>query len=52
MAQSQLEYLNFDMFYRTYRETFKKPADSLVLFIHWFMIQNRYKCIVDKVVSF
>ena len=46
-----IEYLNFDMFFRTYKDQFQKQADSLVLFVHWFLVQNRYKCLVDGIVS-
>lgn len=47
----QMEFVYFETFYKTYRETFKKPADSLILFIHWFMLQNRYQSIFNNTVS-
>jgi hypothetical protein len=44
------EYTHFEMYYLKYKDSFCKPADSLVLFIHWCMIQNKFKCLVDAVV--
>jgi hypothetical protein len=49
--QQKQEFIYFETFYKTYRETFKKPADSLFLFIHWFMLKNSYQSTFNNIVS-
>ncbi|CAF0807534.1 unnamed protein product [Brachionus calyciflorus] len=42
------EFCHFELYYTTWYEKFTRPADPLVLFIHWAMIQNRFKCFYDN----
>ncbi len=43
---------NLELFYKYYHKNFKKQSDCLVLFIHWLMIQNKFKCSIQQNVSF
>lgn len=38
------EYPHFQIYYDLYHHDFKNPADALVLFYHWLLIHNRFKC--------
>lgn len=49
--QQKQEFIYFETFYKIYRETFKKPADSLFLFIHWFMLKNSYQSTFNNIKS-
>lgn len=42
------EFCHFEVYYTAWYEKFLRPADPLVLFIHWSMIQNRFKCFYDS----
>lgn len=37
----------FHELYQEYRPQFKKPADSLVFYIHWYMLKNGFDSIID-----
>lgn len=41
------EYPHFQIYYDTWVNSFTKPADPLVLFYHWLLIHNRFKCLID-----
>lgn len=42
-----LEYPHFQIYYDLWVQSLKKPADLLVLFFHYLLIHNRFKCIDD-----
>lgn len=44
-------YPHFDFYYITYNKSILKPADSLVLFYHWYLVHNKFKCLVDNKVK-
>lgn len=39
-----IEFCHFEIYYLNWYEKFTKPADPLVLFTHYCLIQNRFKC--------
>ncbi len=42
-----IEFTHFQVYYEHWREAFNKPSDPLVLFYHWLLMHNRFKCLVD-----
>ncbi|RNA16408.1 hypothetical protein BpHYR1_008100 [Brachionus plicatilis] len=43
-----LDFSHFEIYFVHYSAKFKKSADPLVLFVHWSMIQNRFRCINES----
>jgi len=43
-----MDLTNFEFYFQRYREKFNKQADALVVFVHWYLVQNKYKCVVES----
>lgn len=41
------EFPHFQIYYDKWRDSFNKPGDLLVLFNHWLLIHNRFRCSTD-----
>lgn len=39
-----LDFSHLELYFVYYSAKFTKPADPLVLFVHWSMIQHRFRC--------
>jgi hypothetical protein len=46
------KYPFFEQFYSKWRESFKRPFDPIVLFYHWILIHQDYRCVYDSQVDF
>lgn len=38
---------HFELYYELWYKSFNKTADPLILFYHWLLIHNRFKCVID-----
>ena len=45
------EFTIFEFIYGHYKEKIKRREDSIVLFIHYYLVTNRFKCFYDGQVS-
>ena len=45
------EFCHLEIYFLYWNKSFVKPADPIMLFYHWCMIQNKFKCLIDEKVN-